>query len=180
MSIWAATLLLVFLANCSHGNIFGGQGGHAGRPPLGGGILNPGGHRGLPARGGILGGQPSRGGILGGHGGVGPGGHNDLPGGHRPPATAKAANGKERVRMGPIVFDPQHLQYDDNDEYSDEEVDEQTASKRPHLGLDLSTIFVPLMNFIKFSAKSFESLFKLLEKQANLLLGTLFCKANVV
>ena len=75
---------------------------------------------------------------------------------------------KDRIRMGPIVFDAEHLEHDDNDDYSDENDD---AYQRPHLGLDLSNLFVPIFNFIKLSSKSLEAIFCLLEKQANLLLG---------
>ena len=74
----------------------------------------------------------------------------------------------DRVRMGPIVFDAEHLEYDDNDDYAR---DHETEYSRPRLGLDLSNLFTPIVNFMKFLGKSLESVFTLLEKQANLLLG---------
>ena len=69
-----------------------------------------------------------------------------------------------------LVFDPQHLEYDDNDDYAHGD-EERDRNLRPHLGLDLSNLFIPLVNFMKFTGKSLESLFTLLENQANLLLG---------
>lgn len=148
---------------CASGQICGSQifGGQLGRPPRGGGIIDHG-------HGGHAGG---RGGILGGHG-VGPGGREGIFAMNREQqaAASRSASRKDRVRMGPIVFDAEHLEHDDNDDYSDDTDDEQ-AYQRPRLGLDLSTLFVPLLNFFKLTGKSFEALFYLLEKQANLLLG---------
>merc|ERR1719232_295558 len=97
---------------------------------------------------------------------------NNIPGGHaphgqRPPGGHNSK--KDRIRMGPIVFDAQHLEHDDNDDYSDDV--EEDSFQRPHLGLDLSTMFVPIVNFLKLTAKSLEAIFSLLERQANLLLG---------
>ena len=77
----------------------------------------------------------------------------------------------DRVRMGPIVFDAEHLEYDDNDDYAR---DHETEYSRPRLGLDLSNLFTPIVNFMKFLGKSLESVFTLLEKQANLLLGKFY------
>ncbi len=114
---------------------------------------------------------PPRGGILGGEG-IGPGGRegifamgNNMPGSGGPQRPTK----KDRIRMGPIVFDAEHLQHDDNDDYSDSE--EEDAYQRPKLGLDLSNLFIPLINFLKLTGKSFEALFMILEKQICMLLG---------
>ena len=162
-------LLLVFISGqiCAS-QIFGGH-GHGPPPP------GPGGGRGGPHRGGILN-PDARGGIFGGQG-IGPGGRegilrgmNNIPGGHTRPPGGGAPTKKDRIRMGPIIFDTQHLEHDDNDDYSDD-VEDEDAYQRPHMGLDLSTIFVPLANFLKLTAKSLEAIFNLLEKQANLLLG---------
>ena len=49
--------------------------------------------------------------------------------------------------------------------------DQDPYQSRPKLGLDLSSLFLPIGNFLKLSAKSLETMFSLLEKQANLLLG---------
>ena len=73
--------------------------------------------------------------------------------------------------MGPIVFESEHLGHDDNDDYSDQEDDEDSYQSRPKMGLDLSNLFLPIRNFLKLTAKSLETMFTLLEKQANLLLG---------
>ena len=74
--------------------------------------------------------------------------------------------------MGPIVFDAGHLEHDDNDDYSDQDDEDQDPyHSRPKLGLDLSSLFLPIGNFLKLTAKSLETMFSLLEKQANLLLG---------
>lgn len=75
---------------------------------------------------------------------------------------------KDRIRMGPIVFDPEALEFDDNDDYAR---DEDEGGRRPALGLDLSSLFLPVINFVRLTGKSFETFFSLLEKQANLLLG---------
>ena len=100
----------------------------------------------------------------GAQGGLLPG-LNNLPR-HHPRSVEQAK--KDRIRMGPIVFDADHLEYDDNDDYAD---DEAEAYERPQLGLDLSSLFLPIINFMKLTGKSFEAVFTLLEKQANLLLG---------
>lgn len=123
-------------------------------PPRG--ILHP------DARGGNI--------IGGGRGHVGPGGrdHGIFHGGQRQPLQRPSK--KDRIRMGPIVFDAEHLEHDDNDDYSDDD-DMETAYQRPHLGLDLSNLLMPIINFVKFTGRSFSNLFHLLEKQANLLLG---------
>lgn len=162
MSKIASILLLV----CASGQICGSQifGGQLGRPPRGGGIIDHG-H-----------GQ-ARGGILGGHG-VGPGGREGIFAMSRDQQAPSRSSRKDRVRMGPIVFDSEHLEHDDNDDYSDDHNDDH-AYQRPRLGLDLSTLFVPLFNFFKLTGKSFEALFCLLEKQANLLLGKFIFKRKV-
>ena len=49
--------------------------------------------------------------------------------------------------------------------------DQDPYQSRPKLGLDLSSLFLPIGNFLKLTAKSLETMFSLLEKQANLLLG---------
>ena len=53
----------------------------------------------------------------------------------------------------------------------DDDDGDDDAYRRPQLGLDLSNVFTPLVNFAKLSGKSFETFATMLEKQANLLLG---------
>ena len=169
-----AIFLLVWLANhqiCG-GQIFGG----GTRPPI---PRQAGGQPHQPhPRGGIL--QPNlpRGGVFGGGQGVGPGGHGHghghggREGGilHGNPEMNNRQK-KDRVRVGPIVFDAENLNFDDDDDYANADDD---AYRRPQLGLDLSNLLTPLVNFFKLSGKSFETLFSMLEKQANLLLGKIF------
>ena len=100
-----------------------------------------------------------------------------LGGGHHPQAASASASSSrgsknDRVRMGPIIFDAEHLEHDDNDDYSDHDNDDEDSyQSRPKLGLDLSNLFLPIGNFLKLTAKSLETMFNLLEKQVNLLLG---------
>ncbi len=168
---------LLLQCDLAKAQIFGGFGG--GRPQ---GILNP-------NRGGILrdgfdaadhDGGDGGGGILGGAG-AGPGGRAGILAameraeqqqqGQPPHQRPRSKEDWDRVRVGPIILNKDHLAYDDLDEYGDEEDDEEPMNSRPHLGFDLGNIFVPLANFLKFTGKGFSSLFWMLERQANLLLG---------
>ena len=165
---------VIFLLVWTFGQICGGQ--------IFGGGPAPGRHRpqahgqpqGQPQRGGILrppagGGQEhprGRGIFGGGQGGhVGPGGREGIL---HTGLNNQNKQQKDRVRVGPIVFDAENLNFDDDDDYANADDD---AYRRPQLGLDLSNLFLPLVNFFKLGGKSLETFFSLLEKQANLLLG---------
>ena len=167
MSKFQVIFLLVW---ASSGQICGGQifgGGPApGRPRP---QAQP--AQGQPQRGGILRpptGNAPRGGIFGGQGGVGPGGREGLL---HTGLNNKNSKQKDRVRVGPIVFDAENLNFDDDDDYANADDD---AYRRPQLGLDLSNLFMPLVNFVKLGGKSLETFFSLIEKQANLLLGKFY------
>ena len=159
--VWAST------GQICGGQIFGG----GGRPPIPRQAQQGQGHP-PPRGGGIL--QPNipRGGIFHGGQGVGPGGGGGREGllhGNPGSDNNRGQNKqKDRVRVGPIVFDAENLNFDDDDDYANGDDD---AYRRPQLGLDLSNVFTPLVNFAKLSGKSFETFATMLEKQANLLLG---------
>ena len=83
-------------------------------------------------------------------------------------------NGDKRtkIRLGPIVFNPESLDYDDDDDY----VIGREAPERPDRvipqggGLDIfNKIFVSLKNFLVFIPKLFSNLSSQLEKQIKLL-----------
>ena len=168
---YQAIFLLVWICGqiCG-GQIFGG----GGRPPIPRHQAQQGqGHPPPRGGGGIL--QPNipRGGIFGGQGvGPGGGGGHHREGGLFHQGSSENNRGqnkqKDRVRVGPIVFDAENLNFDDDDDYANGDDD---AYRRPQLGLDLSNVFTPLVNFAKLSGKSFETFATMLEKQANLLLG---------
>ena len=41
--------------------------------------------------------------------------------------SSRSNDKKDRVRMGPIVFDAGHLEHDDNDDYSDQDDEDQVS-----------------------------------------------------